>query len=341
MYIDISAQDIKDIFEEMSQKVHTRLNVKEDGQTLYFPANICDGWMQIIKLRPGLELVIESLEFKERSIWQLGYTDNFDSIGICFYVSGFAKVMAGSIGQEVNFTPEQCCLGCPVTSRGSIEYSVGQRNIFVTIYIEPALLSTFLNSQFEQFPEQLQQIICGKKLSLYFQTYQMTSGMKVAARQILNCPYQGTIKRLYLESKVIELIAFTFHQILLNLDRSYKLPKLQRHEIDRIHQARDILLSNIENPPLLIELAQKVNLNNRKLKEGFRQVFGTSVFAYLHQYRMEKARDLLESGLLNVTEVAGSVGYTSLSAFNAAFKRQFGVSPSAYRFCDDFPKLKV
>ena len=69
--------------------------------------------------------------------------------------------------------------------------------------------------------------------------------------------------------------------------------------------------------------------NETLLKGRFRALFGTSVFAYLRQIRMEEARRLLLERHLNVTEVAQRVGYANPSKFAAAFRRQFGKSPSA------------
>jgi AraC family transcriptional regulator, transcriptional activator of the genes for pyochelin and ferripyochelin receptors len=86
----------------------------------------------------------------------------------------------------------------------------------------------------------------------------------------------------------------------------------------------------MDEPPSLLTLARQVGLNDFKLKRGFRQVFGTTVFGYLHEHRMERARQLLEERRLNVTAVACTVGYANPSHFAGAFKRKFGVNPSAY-----------
>lgn len=77
-------------------------------------------------------------------------------------------------------------------------------------------------------------------------------------------------------------------------------------------------------------LARQVNLNDYKLKVGFKSVFGTTVFGCLHQHRMETAQQLLSQGHLNVKEVAQQVGYASQSRFAAAFRKQFGLNPKAY-----------
>ena len=65
------------------------------------------------------------------------------------------------------------------------------------------------------------------------------------------------------------------------------------------------------------------------LKGGFRTLSGTPVFAYLRQLRMEEARRLLRKRHLDVSEVAQRVGYANPSKFAAAFRREFGMSPSA------------
>ncbi|MDF5721948.1 MAG: AraC family transcriptional regulator, partial [Rhizonema sp. PD37] len=94
--------------------------------------------------------------------------------------------------------------------------------------------------------------------------------------------------------------------------------------------AREILLKNLDNPPSLIQLARQVGLNDRKLKLGFRYCFGTTVFGYLHDYRMELAHKLLIEKNMNVTQVARKVGYASLSSFHHAFRKKFAVNPKSF-----------
>nr|WP_250123336.1 AraC family transcriptional regulator [Chroococcidiopsis sp. CCMEE 29] len=100
--------------------------------------------------------------------------------------------------------------------------------------------------------------------------------------------------------------------------------------VERIHYTKDILIRNSNNPPSLLALARQVGLNDCTLKKGFRQVFGTSAFGYLHDYRMQQVQQLLLERKMKVEEVAHAVGYASRSSFIAAFNKKFGVSPSAY-----------
>jgi AraC-like DNA-binding protein len=79
-----------------------------------------------------------------------------------------------------------------------------------------------------------------------------------------------------------------------------------------------------------MELAHQVGLNDRKLKTGFREVFKTTAFSYLHDCRMERAQELLRQKRA-IASVAAAVGYASPTAFNRAFQRKFGMSPKRYQ----------
>ena len=154
--------------------------------------------------------------------------------------------------------------------------------------------------------------------------------MQVVLQQVLYCPYQGLTKKMYLEGKALELMTLQFTQLLAgNQTKSHFI--LRTEDIDRIHHAKEILVNNLDNPPSLLELAKLVGLNDYKLKRGFRQVFGTTVFGHLYNYRMEQARQMLETSQIKIQEAARTVGYTSQSSFNAAFKRKFGINPKSYQ----------
>lgn len=95
--------------------------------------------------------------------------------------------------------------------------------------------------------------------------------------------------------------------------------------------AKDILNANFDNPPSLTELARQVGLNDCTLKRGFREVFGTTAFGYLHDYRLEQALQLLQERHLNISEIARKVGFASYTSLSKGFRRKYGVSPKQYQ----------
>ena len=98
----------------------------------------------------------------------------------------------------------------------------------------------------------------------------------------------------------------------------------------KIRKAKDIVIERMAEPPGLQELADEIGLSLKKLKEGFKQIYGDSVFNFLFHYKMEYARRLLETNTYNVNEVGLKVGYSTSSHFIAAFKKKFGITPKKY-----------
>jgi AraC-like DNA-binding protein len=145
-------------------------------------------------------------------------------------------------------------------------------------------------------------------------------------QQMIDCPFQGMTKRLYLQGKVMELMALQLAQI--PVDSVSQVPAQPKPDtIAQVQYAAEILRSQLEHPPSLPELAQRVGMSNRTLQRHFRAVLGMNPFAYLAQQRMQVAKQLLHTGDRTVTEVANLVGYSHPAHFAAAFKKQFGLAP--------------
>ncbi|NEO26464.1 MAG: helix-turn-helix transcriptional regulator, partial [Kamptonema sp. SIO4C4] len=201
----------------------------------------------------------------------------------------------------------------------------------VDIHIHSAAhLYQFIQEELKALPSEIKKEIESRDRQSFDEINSITPTMRLALEGILRCPFQQRTRQLYLESKCLELISLKLEQIKGQKPQQTKARSLNPDDIERIHWAKAILIANPDNPPSLLELARQVSLNDYKLKQGFRQVFGTTVFGYLHQYRMEKARQLLLERQSTVKEVARAVGYANQSHFAAAFRKRFGVNPKSF-----------
>jgi len=105
---------------------------------------------------------------------------------------------------------------------------------------------------------------------------------------------------------------------------------LRAQDQEKIERARDILQQQFDRPLTLAYLCMAVGTNEYKLKQGFRTLFGTSVHRMLTDIRMQKAWELLETGL-PVSSVAWRVGYQHPASFSTAFARYYGRVPKSTR----------
>ncbi|PIG91340.1 AraC family transcriptional regulator [Gloeocapsopsis sp. IPPAS B-1203] len=237
------------------------------------------------------------------------------------------EVFQNDVFDEVAGEGYLCC----VHGATEIEtYAARSRLLRTRIHIEPDFLRTFSMESIDSFPCALKAFIEGDE-RVYFNRSvgKMTAVVQVAWQHILSCPYQGMMTRLYLESKVLEIITLQFAQ--LTEQNIKECNSLRARDIACIYEAKDLLNQCLENPPSLIELARQVGLNDYKLKVGFRQVFDTTVFGYLHERRMERAVHLLQETQLSLTEIAYAIGYACPASFSTTFRKKFGMSPRSYR----------
>ena len=341
MQVVFCDQSIDGFIETLGAFAKAPPTLSEGETVLRFSSCVGEGYLKKISLRPGLDMMVESLMFHERLVLQTEYTKQSSRFEISFYVSGGNIAVIQGKCQNIEFSPGQCGLGFPYQSKGVMEYSAGQRNVFITLYLELQVLSDFVNDQLKILPDQLQQIVAGRSQSFYFRPYPVMPTMKLAAEQILNCCYEGEVRRLYLESKAIEIVALHLQQLLSDTRETKKYPTLSVDDIERINQAKEFLLQNFLDPPSLSELARHVGFNDFKLKWGFRKVFGTTVFGYLNDYRLSKAKQLIAQDDLSISEIANAVGFANHSYFSAIFKRKYGVNPRAYLTTIRSAKLPV
>lgn len=277
-----------------------------------------------ISLGPGLELAIEDFIPEENLLADPEIEQ--PSLELCLYLSGKLRRVFWDIKDEIIIGTGPVALWFKPESKINIEHLPGQPIYWVGIRVEPRLLNTLIESQPEQISAELSGIIKGCKEDFFCYIGEMTASMQIAIHQIINCPYEGFTKKIYLEAKALELLAY----LITDLHPENVSTILHPEEQKLVFRAREILIQNLEEPPSLLELARKVGLNEYKLKVGFREIFGTTVFGCLRHERLEHARQLLEEGTKSVTEVAYSVGYSSLSHFAKAFARHFGIKPGSY-----------
>ncbi len=174
----------------------------------------------------------------------------------------------------------------------------------------------------------------------YYTGHGMTARMKTTFFQILNNTHQGRIGRIYLESKALELIALKLDQIYQPTCFPAKSISITPGLKEQIYHARDLLVKNLQFPPSLRDLAKQARISHSRLTNGFKTVFGCTVFEYLRKERLSYARMLIEKKTVDLTWVAYESGFCSSSHFAASFHKEYGIRPSEYRKSLTNPKTR-
>jgi AraC-like DNA-binding protein len=146
---------------------------------------------------------------------------------------------------------------------------------------------------------------------------------------IIRCRLTGLHRKLFLESAVL----FLFYQAQQN-NLIFKLGcesctiLHKPAEIDKIQKAKKYILENLANNLTIPIIANNVGTNQCYLKKGFKEIFGQTIFEFVQENRMLKAKRLLQKENPKITEISYQVGYASLSSFSQSYKNFFGISPT-------------
>lgn len=288
-----------------------------DWTCTWLASDLGQGYRRELVLREGIDLATEELCFRDDLVVQ--HCDRIHPLEYSFEWMS----QAGKTHKRYNL------FGSGLAPKELWRLPGKLQLHTLSVHIEPVLFQQWIGAD-QALPAALQSLVRSPS-----ETYDQRSGvttatMQMTMQQILNCPFQGLTQRLYLESKVWELMTLLIEDLFASPSLRTVAYVLKPEDVERIHYASKILQAQLLSPPSLVELARAVGINDHKLKVGFHQVFGTTVFGYLHDRRMDQSRQLLESGDLNVTEAARAVGFTNRGHFAAAFRRKFGINPGIY-----------
>jgi AraC-like DNA-binding protein len=295
------------------------------------PEELGAGSMYVTKLRPGLLLSIG--DYRMARHLSVRFQNRYRAVMMGFIVSGEMHYTSDPWGD--NRPPMHFNEGCNITAyapewRGIGVTPAGSPIGCVGLYVEPPLLKTLALDKHSYLPPGIGDILSGNPHGCYYHTSKTRPAVNMVVRQVLNCPYRGALKRLYYESKALELITCSVAALAAPAPTPAAKRPLPSEDAERIRHVRRVMEQEYQNPPRLLDLARSVGISHPKLNSCFRKAYGVTIFEYLREVRLNKARSLLESGRMNVTEAAFEVGYSSLSHFSKAFREHFGVSPCKF-----------
>ncbi|MGR3779427.1 helix-turn-helix transcriptional regulator [Bacillus paramycoides] len=212
-----------------------------------------------------------------------------------------------------------------VQGKSTNYYFPKQRFWGVSIPLETEMLTHILHQLKE---ERTCATLIGNNTSIYQKKYSFA--IKRILHDIMNCRYEGQVKRMYLEGKILELVAVYLDEVIFENGKKSLSCKLSASDIQSLHDAKKLLDENITDPPTIKKLARVVCLNEYKLKTGFKALFGMPAHAYVIDKRLELAKFLLEEKKLNVTQAALFIGYQDASHFAKKFRKKYNINPSEY-----------
>ena len=200
------------------------------------------------------------------------------------------------------------------------------------IEIGESWLTRNLKEESKESYQFLKKMSLGEIAVLGEDSFTITPEMKQLIYEINSCPYTGMVKDLFIEGKVMLLLALQLNQVQSDVDQKHA-QRIHAQDVSRLYDIKALLEQESHLKHTIEELAMRIGMNRTKLQAGFKQCFGMTIHEYVLEMRMNEAYRLLTSfskGTYSIEEVARSVGYKNYAHFSTMFKKKFGVSPSSF-----------
>lgn len=296
---------------------------------------ICKGSTRSIKIREGITLMQVELTFLQDT--EVEMLSTHPQVGFCFCLRGpstaYAKDLydATTADLALYLSDRIAYIYASSSSRGPQHFWANKSFQAVYIHFSYDSFKELIGDSLLELPLEFTSTLNHSKNSYLYVT-SMSQAVLALCHSLFHNPFKGKSGEFYTEAKVIELIAHQVDALLMHHSEQNLLsPPLTIQEEEKIDLCYQQLQKNLSQPPSLLELAKGSGFSVYRLKSGFRQRYGETPFRLLTEMRMLKAKELLEIGKQNVSEVVFEVGYTSVGTFSNAFFDRFGLRPSAYK----------
>ena len=240
-------------------------------------------------------------------------------------LKGKAKFIFNQGNYALDLNEEKSLLFYNPQKELPIHLEIGPNTWMISVLISIKKLHSLFSNEAEHIPFLSDE----NREKKYYTEDDISPSMAIVLNQLFHYNLNTSIRNLYFKGKGYELLSLYFNRS--EDPNMEQCPFLMDEEnIAKIKKAKQIIINNMAEPPGLQELSEMVGLTLKKLKTGFKQVYGDSVYGFLFDYKLEYARKLLDTGTYNVNEVGVQIGYSTASHFITAFKKKFGTTPKKY-----------
>jgi AraC-like DNA-binding protein len=242
-----------------------------------------------------------------------------------FGIKGKAKFVFNDGNYALDLREEKALLFYNPQKELPLNLKISPNSWIISVIISIQKFHGLFSSEAEHIPF----LSTDNKDKKYYKETDISPSMAIVLSQLFHYNLNPSIKNLYYKGKGYELLSLYFNRS--EDPNAEQCPFLIDEEnVLKIKKAKEIIIQKMSEPPGLEELAEQVGLSLKRLKMGFKQIYGDTVYGFLFDYKMDYARQLLDSGSYNVNEVGLKIGYSTGSHFIAAFKKKFATTPKKY-----------
>jgi AraC family transcriptional regulator, transcriptional activator of the genes for pyochelin and ferripyochelin receptors len=331
MIVELSSYDPEHVLNTLAKHLKTSVMFDHAERRINIPERFGSGFIAGIDFRDGLGMFVFNCHLKH-DITMVFKSIDYQPLRMIFCMESYFSHSINADRIKYQLTS---LLGSMVsgTCQNEQVFNLPADNkiFYYSIEMDRCKYQNKIVSAAGSMPDELKEIFFDHKCSKSF-LYQSHYSLTIAdcINKLAFSEHSGLVRRLYLESKTLEIMALKVKQYMDDQEPSKKQTILRKKDIEQIIEAKNILLKDLQNPPAVKDLARQVGINEFKLKKGFQRLYNTSVYKVVLNERLDQAKLLLAEQAFTIKEIANRLGYKHTGHFTARFKERFGVLPSEF-----------
>ncbi len=305
------------------------LNLRVVEKKLQIRPDIGDGYIYASSINPDISYVILNLSLKDdlvlfrKKTFDYGLSLGFSQVEVSdfFKVSEQANSITDKSPKRNNIFLSSTNYDLELTySKNSILKIVGV--LFSPMFLRKVLKKDILLDIMLYTGQRLQNV---NKVPITFEYRQLLD-------DIFETDMQTPISNLILQNRILmltEKFLNTFLEKRFGINERRKRTKEKEKDIKALKEIENILSNNnLDKFPSIETLSKTAMMSSTKLKTKFKNVYGMKLYEFYNRNRLEKAKEMLKSGKYSVKEVGHDIGFSNLSNFAKAFRKEFGILPN-------------
>ncbi|WP_179346169.1 helix-turn-helix domain-containing protein [Winogradskyella ursingii] len=327
----LKADNAVDIINMLAEHLNTSTEKDNNEYCFDILENMGSGYIKAINFDSGISIIEAdvllnkslNLEFRKETLNPLVIMLNIES-PILHHISSSDENLKIERFESLMFSND-------MKDYHSITIKENTPTSFIKIYINRKEFESKLSDFLDDLSPDLETLFMDLNgVNLFHYNGHYSLGVSEALDEIKNCEQDGLMRSMFIESKVYEILTLHFQQYSDDLEGPEGRKILRRSTMDKIEKAATLVKNEMATTCSVNQLAKKVGLNQNTLQAGFQHMFNSSVNDYVRTKRIEKAKELIETTDLNITEITYNVGINSRSYFSKLFKEKYKLTPKQY-----------
>jgi len=321
--------ELKHNYKEYIQDLAALLHKELKNGLLVLPPSFGEGYVQFVELPNGLEVLVSEINFHEDVMYKRSKSPayfcnlTFNEIQL----SGSMSFTRDGVSMEDKSDYRAGVALSSSLSETSFVVKAGTKAKTINFILTEEWLKNNLN-----FFEEMHTL---EELTLYKNTLThpepFDSQNRILFDEVFHTDRNHPMHKMIIKNRIMFLLEHFLSKLFRNMNKPIGVvhKKMKDADLGKLMEVETILVKDFSQPPpTIVNLAARTGMSVSKLKTAFKKVYNSGIYEYYQKNRMQKARSLLLTGQYTVKEVGLQLGYTNLSNFSLAFKKEFGILPS-------------